>query len=98
MKTEEVLPHHISKYIRLSQDDIDVYMHTPTKTLFMLVDHHITSNRIRTKDEYIAFYSDPKNISLGFAKDTYDFGDSVIFNDYPKFMDKVVNYFKFMGN
>ncbi|WP_400146087.1 hypothetical protein [Candidatus Methanarcanum hacksteinii] len=97
-KTEEIKPHHVAKYIRLSEDNIDSFMHTPTKTLFMLVDHKIKNPRIRTKDDFINFYSNPGNIDIGLATDNYSFGDTVVYNDYQSYIEKVVNYIKFMSN
>lgn len=80
--------HNISKYEVLSKDDIDVYYHTPNKTLIFVI--HIPDNEnIKTKKEYLSFYKENQfNMEISNNK-YYDFSNSVILNDYEKFMEKV---------
>lgn len=80
--------HNISKYEALSKDDINVYYHTPNKTLIFVI--HIPDNEnIKTKKEYLSFYKENQfNMEISNNK-YYDFSNSVILNDYEKFMEKV---------
>ncbi len=80
--------HNISKYEVLSKDDINVYYHTPNKTLIFVI--HIPDNEnIKTKKEYLSFYKENQfNMEISINK-YYDFSNSVILNDYEKFMEKV---------
>ena len=80
--------HNISKYEVLSKDDINVYYHTPNKTLIFVI--HIPDNEsIKTKKEYLSFYKENQfNMEISNNK-YYDFSNSVILNDYEKFMEKV---------
>ena len=80
--------HNISKYEVLSKDDIDVFYHTPNKTLIFVI--HIPDNEnIKTKKEYLSFYKENQfNMEISNNK-YYDFSNSVILNDYEKFMEKV---------
>lgn len=55
-KWETFSDHNISKYVRLSQDDIDVYFHTPNKTLIYVVHLPDPTQEIRTQGEYMAYY------------------------------------------
>ena len=50
------------------------------------------------KDDFINFYSNPGNIDIGLATDNYSFGDTVVYNDYQSYIEKAVNYIKFMSN
>ena len=80
--------HNISKYEVLSKDDINVYYHTHNKTLIFVI--HIPDNEnIKTKKEYLSFYKENQfNMEISNNK-YYDFSNSVILNDYEKFMEKV---------
>lgn len=80
--------HNIEKYVALSQDNIDVYVHTPNKTLVYVV--HIPDNdNLGTLNEYIEYYRE-LNVEIEKTSIEYaEFGSSVIFNNYEAFMDKV---------
>ena len=85
---ETFTAHNIEKYVALSQDNIDVYVHTPNKTLVYVV--HIPDNDdLGTLNEYIEYYRD-LNVEIEKTNIEYAaFGSSVIFNNYEVFMDKV---------
>lgn len=95
-KTEEIKSHHVQKYLRLSSDDPEVYMHTPSKTLFMLIEHEYSGEHILDKGRYEDFYSQKENVKLRLSDDKYKFDDSVIYNDYVSFIEKVVHYFQYL--
>lgn len=85
---ETFTDHNVEKYETLSLDSADVFFHTPNKTLLYVV--HIPDNeRLKTKDEYLKYYS-RMNVDVSLSKNAdYAFGSSVILNDYETFMNKV---------
>lgn len=93
-KWEGFAKHHAEKYLKMSQDNTDNFMHTPTKTLVFA--YHIPDADVplTTKREYIEYYSE--NIDhLRLSESSIDyghFGNVVIFNDYKTFVEKVAHY------
>lgn len=86
---EELSEHNISKYIALSNDDADVFYHTPNKTLVYVV--HIPEPReeLKTKAEYFDYYAS-HDFDLALSTCYYgEFGSAVILNDYALFMEKL---------
>lgn len=88
-KIEELKAHHLHKYLKLSQDNVDRFFHAPNKTLLLVVKLPKFSTA-RNKSEYKALCAH-KNLQYSqiFNQNAQDFGESVIFNDYEKFLDKV---------
>jgi len=64
----------LQKYIALSQDNIAHFFHTPNKTLISVVDIDYNEKNTVTKSQLLAS----------------GFGDAIIYNDYEKFIQKVV--------
>ena len=87
-KWETFTDHNISKYVELSKDNIDVFFHTPNKTLIYVI--HIPDNeRLKTSEEYMSYYMRTSpDVELSTHKYN-EFDSSVILNDYETFMDKV---------
>lgn len=90
-KWEELTNHNVSKYCKLSEDNIDVFYHTPNKTLIYIV--HLTpeASGINTKDDYMSFYSENRH-SISLTNNRYPVfqqGGSVIINDYESFVEKI---------
>lgn len=93
---ETFTDHNISKYIRLSDDNIDVYFHAPNKTLIYVV--HIQDpeeeDRFTTWAEYMDYYRNHKP-KMTLTRHQYgNFGPAVILNDYETFIDKVYHAIK----
>lgn len=93
-KWEGFSVHHAQKYLAMSNDNIESYMHTPTKTL--LFAYHIPDapEPPTTKQEYVNYYSTKLN-TLTFTTSSVDygnFGNAVVFNDYEDFVRKVAHY------
>lgn len=87
-KWETFTEHNISKYVALAKDNVDMFYHTPNKTLIYVV--HIPDNdNLYTLDEYLHFYrKHPFNVEV--SKHQYSLeGNAVIINDFEEFMDKV---------
>ena len=92
---------HLEKYQILSQDDTTIYLHSPLKTLLVLVDFAnidceelFKSNKLKTNSEFIQIVKE-KGAELKFSeleseKEVLDskliFQDSLIFNDYQEFI------------
>lgn len=72
-KWEEIKNHHIKKYITLSDDNIDVYLHTPNKTLICIVKiPECNISKITNKEEYKNYYLKNKNL-IEFSSQKYSF-------------------------
>lgn len=90
---EEFTDRNITKYCRLSYDDVDTYYHTPNKTLIYVI--HATpavdEKVVLTKTDYLMHYK--KNTpSMELTSHKYPSiatDGSVILNDYEKFINKV---------
>lgn len=85
---ETFTEHNISKYISLSKDDIDRFLHAPNKTLIYVV--HIPDNDdLSTQKEYMNFYRN-EEYKMSISSCKYEmFDNAVIINDYDSFVDKV---------
>lgn len=88
-KIEKITFHNLSKYIMLSRDNINDYMHTPNKTLIYLINIPEIPNDITNSKEYIDYYSRIDKFMLNEDEEQYKFGDAVIYNDYEMFINKI---------
>lgn len=92
-KWEELNQEKLKKYIKLSHDPLDRYMHTPAKTLLYMVSLYEWVNQksdaFPDNEQLIAYYRhhhlNISTLALG------DLGQQVILNDYDTFMQKVVH-------
>ena len=87
---EIITSHNISKYIKLSNDNINDFMHTPNKTLLYLIDFPELPKNINNNREYIDYYQKSSPLILSESKKNYKFGNAIIYNDYNEFIEKVV--------
>lgn len=89
-KWEEFTDHNIEKYCKLSHDDVNVFFHTPDKTLIYVV-HISPEANVWSQDRYMKFYKEnPPQISLS----RHQYPDimvdgAVILNNYETFIQKV---------
>ena len=87
--------HNAEKYLILSKDEIDCSLHTPNKTLLFVIHIPEISRNIENKDEYISFYRNINELNIELSSRTFNrFDNSVIYNDYEMYIDKVVHYIK----
>lgn len=94
-KWEEFSLHNSKKYLILSQDNIDNYLHTPTKTLLYVVKFPDIDVDIETKEDYFNYYKNYQNLFIEKSfRDFGVFGTSLIHNDYVVYMKKISNYIK----
>jgi hypothetical protein len=100
---EKVSLSHLEKYQILSQDDTTIYLHSPLKTLLVLVDFAnidceelFKNKKLKTNSEFIKIVKE-KGAELKFSELESDeevldnkliFQDSLIFNDYQEFIKK----------
>lgn len=86
--------HNIEKYTILSQDNINVYLHTPNKTLIYVIHVPDAPASVTCLTEYLKYYrSNLTEIAL--TTQTYPkFSPAVILNDYEEFIDKVYHTIK----
>ena len=80
----------LKKYIKLSQDNIDCFYHTPNKTLICVA--HISDhqqNKIHNRETYKDYYCNAQ-FNITFSTKNFEFGKAVIYNDYEKFINKIV--------
>lgn len=94
---EEIKEHNIDKYTKLSQDNIGEFFHAPTKTLFCLINVPcIDLSKIRDKTSYANSVLSIENFEIALCADIHKFEEGIIYNDYNKFIEKVINYIKFI--
>lgn len=87
---EEVNEHYLSKYLKLSEDNIDNFMHTPNKTLVLIV--HIDRKfpeLLTSKSKFKEYYLN-NDFSVKLSKLVFNFGETIIYNDYEKFSNKIL--------
>lgn len=92
-KWEEFTQHNISKYCRLSDDNISCYFHTPNKTLIYVVHTmpEVNENRVKTKTAYLEHYRRNTPV-MKLSPNQYPgiaIDGAVILNDYERFIEKV---------
>ena len=94
-KWEAINEHNLNKYIKLSNDNIDTYLHTPNKTLVFIV--HIqdknSNAKISNRQTYVDYYSN-NDFDMTISELSFNFGSTIVYNDYDKFINKVVHAIK----
>ena len=92
-KYDTLSEHNLKKYFALSKDDPASFLHTPDKTLFVLLSlkEKSPSHTFINSKDYAKYYSSIINDGdlLSYSKKIEDtFDDSVILNDYETFIKK----------
>ena len=96
-KWEEFTIHNATKYLTLSEDNIQTSIHTPTKTLLFVIHLPEINQPIVDKTDYVHFYESQTDFIVSESNTQYgDFSSAVIYNDYEDFIDKVVHYIHFI--
>lgn len=96
-KWETFTEHNSSKYMILSEDDIQTSIHTPTKTLLYVIHLPEIEEEVNNKTEYSSYYSNLDNMMVCESEESYgSFSNAVIYNDYEDFASKVVHYINFL--
>lgn len=93
-KWELVTENNLSKYIKMSGDNIDSFFHTPNKTLFTLVSFgNFIGDEPSNSSEYKNYYLNT-NFIVEYSNQKISFKNQTIYNDYEEFIDKVYYYIK----
>lgn len=91
-KWEYFNTHHINKYKILSNDNDEVFLHTPTKTLLYVLKLPELVGEFLNKQFYTDYYSHLVDFRIEVSENDYgEFGDNLIMNDYELFIEKVKN-------
>lgn len=90
-KWEKLSDHHAQKYLKLSEDNAEIWLHSPAKTLFYLV--HLPDNAaIQNEAQYREHYLHTDfEVQTSHQLDHLPFDHGLILNDYATFIDKVVH-------
>ena len=91
-KYEEISSHNLRKYLKLSEDNTDIFFHTPNKTFVGIfnIDNLPVCSKISNRKDYIDYFS-KNEFHFSFSKNNLNFGPSVIYNDYASFIKEVCN-------
>ncbi len=96
IKWEKVTSHNVDKYVALSKDDTDRYLHTPNKTLLFVVafpecDHETITSKAEYKRQYLnQDQSGDLRVQIS-TSISGSFGNAVVLNDYETFVGKVIH-------
>lgn len=92
-KWENFSVHNSAKYLTLSEDNIQTFVHTPTKTLLFVVHLPEITRDVHNKHEYVRYYEEQNNFQVCESSGEYGtFSSAVIYNNYEDFATKVVHY------
>jgi hypothetical protein len=92
-KVEIFTAHNAEKYLKLSQDNPATFLHTPDKTLLIVITlPKLNIEKINGRGKYEKAYANAKvNLSKSIKN---DFDTSVMLNDYDTFMKKIAHRIK----
>lgn len=97
-KWERFTELNIHKYIELSNDSIETYLHTPTKVLLFVLDIPKPNKVILNKNDYVKAYGNCNDLQInafqGYQHKFNNTLSTVIYNDYNMFANKLVHYIK----
>lgn len=88
---EEITSHNLGKYINLSNDNVDIYMHTPNKTFIGIVHIDDCPTTVENFQLYKHYYL-TSNFNLIYSNKKLNFGSSVVYNDFDNFITKISHY------
>lgn len=87
-KWEHITENNLSKYIKISLDNVDSFFHTPNKTFFGLLDFGNFNQTPETSAEFEQYYkTNPFNVK--FSRNNIQFDNQTIYNDFEDFLTKV---------
>ena len=91
---DEIDSRNLQKYVNLSNDNPEIFMHTPTKTLLYVVHFSEPEQPLNTRREYSRYYkTNDFDVTIS-DKLSAEFGNALVYNDYEKFAEKVAYYIK----
>jgi hypothetical protein len=90
-KWENITKRNISKYIKLSRENPQLKPHVPNKLLFLFINfQEPREGTVVNFETYKQFYLQNQSAPTYIHNASFDFGNSLIFNDYERFIDEVV--------
>lgn len=92
-KWEQFTQHNVQKYLRLSEDNIELSVHTPTKTLLYVINLPEMPQDPVDRNDYVHYYQSIPKIKVYPTRTRFgNFHPAVVFNDYDSFADKLDPY------
>ncbi|MEO1958057.1 MAG: hypothetical protein ABGX23_00735 [Nautiliaceae bacterium] len=92
---------HLKKYIKLSEDDINLFYHTPILTLLTIIslpeDVFKTSNKEEFNKKMLKAIMENK-LKYSDKFDSNIFKNNVILNDHSSFFKRLISYLQFKGH
>lgn len=92
-KWEHISENNLSKYIKISKDNIDSFFHTPNKTYLGLISFGDFKNTPRNASEFKNYYQN-NNFDVNFSKVDIIFDSQTIYNDFESFLIKIFHQIK----
>ena len=91
-KWEKITEKNINKYLTLSKDKVDSFLHTPDKTLLAVIKFpKCSKEEINTRKKYKDYYLGKNSLNINFSDSINEkFSSLVILNDYQLFINKIV--------
>lgn len=88
-----ITEHHLNKYLTLSNDNPDIFFHTPDKTLLIVINlkEKGPNCRFKNSEDYADYYLNAINDEnlMNYSSKIKDcFGNSVIYNNYEDFIKR----------
>jgi len=87
---EEISQHNLDKYIKLSEDNVDSFMHTPTKTFVGVVHIPDVPRNVTNFNLYKEFYL-LNRPEFTYSSKQMNFGSNIVYNDFSDFIKKVAH-------
>ena len=86
---ESPTAHNLEKYVRLSNDNTNVYFHTPDKTLLSIFHIPDPAEPVTNNQAYLDYYRRNLPEVTQSEIEVPALGPNVIYNDYTSFIDKI---------
>ncbi|MDR0485202.1 MAG: hypothetical protein LBH29_00575 [Elusimicrobiota bacterium] len=90
---EEITERNLKKYIVLSSDNSDIFLHSPTKTLLYIVKLPDADKELTDSKDYSQYYKNA-HLVLSNSFNQNSFKSGIILNDFEMFVDKMIYYIR----
>jgi hypothetical protein len=91
---ENITENNMSKYVKISDDNIDSFFHTPNKTLFSLISFGEFNGQTPNNSRSYIDYFKNNDFNVGYSSTRIPFKNQTIYNDYENFISKICYYIK----
>jgi hypothetical protein len=91
-RIEEITKNNLHKYVILSSDNVDNYLHSPDKTLLYIVKATTDAKTLigKSNNDFIDLYSNYSEFEICSIEEI-EFGQNVILNDFAQYIEKIVH-------